>query len=96
MKSLDQITTAVALDDRVLKEVIPGITDRLSSQLKQATGIDGFLFPDLMSALSTGFYQFKPSLVRRTLKSQGWVSVCKMIPGRKDRIQVFVNKSEVL
>jgi len=92
MKSLNQILAATSRDRKTLEEALPIITDRLSILMAESIGIDGFFFPDLMEALSTEYYQFSSTKVREVLNEQGWVSICRMIPGRKDRVQVFVKK----
>lgn len=92
MKSLSQILTAAIHDREVLDKILPNMTDRLSEIMVETVGIDGFFFPDLMEALSKDYYQFTPAQIRKALDDHGWVSICRMIPGRKDRVQVFVKK----
>lgn len=96
MKSLEQVLAATDRDSRILCRILPDITTRLSSVVYQTLGIDGFFFQDLMAGLAEDYYQITPAQVRLALQEQGWVSVCKMIPGRKDRIQIFMKKDGVI
>ena len=95
MKSLEQVLATTDRNSRVLSEMLPEITTRLSSVVYQTLGIDGFFFQDLMVEMAEDYHQITSAQVRLALEEQGWVSVCKMIPGRKDRIQIFMKKEGV-